>query len=92
MLAILCELELDDLIEEDAGPPKPLVPGFPNNDEKEAIKTWEKRDKKARTRIELAVTDSEIVHLLGMDTAREKWQQLCTVYESQGRLRILAAR
>ena len=38
------------------------------------------------------MADTEFVHLLRAETARDQWRQLCTIYESRGRLRILAAR
>src|SRR6266478_2889845 len=92
MTAIFRELELVELIADTAKALEARVPSAPTEDEKKAIRAWEKKDEKVRTRIELAIANSEFVHLLGAETARDQWKQLCTVYESRGRLRILAAR
>jgi len=91
MTAIFRELELVELIADTAKAPEARVPSAPTEDEKKAIRAWEKKDEKVRTRIELAIANSEFVHLLGAETARDQWKQLCTVYESRGRLGILAA-
>ncbi|KIL57785.1 hypothetical protein M378DRAFT_87422, partial [Amanita muscaria Koide BX008] len=90
MLAILRELDLDGYALDDAKPPEPKVKDQPSDDENKAISEWKKKDEKTRTRIELAVSDSETVYLLGSSTAREMWLQLSTVYESKGRLGVLA--
>ena len=49
-------------------------------------------DARARTRIELAIGDSEMIHISGANIAREMLEQLKTVKESRGRLGILATR
>ena len=49
-------------------------------------------DAKARTRIKLAISDAEMIHISGATTAREMWEQLTIVKESKGRLGILATR
>ena len=57
-----------------------------------SVKYWKQGDARARTRIELAIGDSEMIHISGANTAREMWEQLKTVKESRGRLGILATR
>ena len=58
----------------------------------EAKKKWVEGDAKARTWIELAISDAEMVHVIGASTAKAMWDQLCTVKEPKGRLGILATR
>ena len=81
MLAILRDLNLEDIVT--TSPPD-------EKNEKE-YKIWKKRDAKARTRIELAVGSSKMIHLLGAKMAMAMWDQLRTVKESWGRLGILMA-
>ena len=83
MLAILWDLDLEDVVT--AAPPDEKT------HEKE-YKIWKKRDAKMRTRIELAVGNSETIYLLGASTAKQMWDQLTTIKESWGKLGILAAR
>ncbi len=66
--------------------------GEPTDAEIKAQTTWDKGDTKTRCRIELAISDAEMVHIMGARTAREMWEQLCTVKESKGRLGLLATR
>jgi hypothetical protein len=89
MMAILCDLELEDLIVK--GIPEPIEAGRPTVAETKVIAEMVKKDAKARTRIELAVGDSEMIHLLGATTAKAMWDQLQTVKETRGRLGILSA-
>ena len=51
---------------------------------------WPAGEAKARTRLELAICDEEMVHILGTTTAAEIWDRLCQVKETKGRLGILA--
>ena len=88
-MAILHDLELEDLIVN--GIPEPKEAGKPTATEAKVIVEMTKKDAKARTRIELAVGDSEMIHLLGVMTAKAMWDQLQTVKETQGRLGILSA-
>ena len=53
---------------------------------------WPAGEAKARTRLELAIGDEEMVHILGTTTAAEIWDRLCEVKETKGRLGILATR
>ena len=92
MLAILRDLDLEEYIEKDSQPPVPKDISDPTDDEKVKIKTWKTRDAKARTRIELALGDAEMIHISGAMTARVMWDQLTTVKESRGRLGVLATR
>jgi hypothetical protein len=90
MLAILRDLNLEEYIEKDSKEPVPANSSTPTEYEKGLIKTWKTRDAKARTRIELAIGDAEMIHISGAMTAREMWDQLTTVKESRGRLGVLA--
>ena len=82
MTAILRDLELEDLIVK--GIPEPKEVGRPTTAEAKVIAEMTKKDAKARTRIELAVGDSEMIHLLGATTAKAMWDQLRTVKETRG--------
>ncbi|KAF9540408.1 hypothetical protein CPC08DRAFT_650907, partial [Agrocybe pediades] len=90
MLAVLRDLGLEKYVAPDATIPGSAIPSNPTPEEEAAITRWRDGDAKARTRIELAVGDSEMVHLIGATTAREMWDQLTTVKESKGRLGVLA--
>ncbi|CAA7258939.1 unnamed protein product [Cyclocybe aegerita] len=75
-----------------AAPPGSADPKTPTSAEAAALKKWKAGDAKARCRIELAISDSEMVHVMGAETARQMWEQLTTVKESKGRLGVLATR
>ncbi|TFK64799.1 hypothetical protein BDN72DRAFT_722969, partial [Pluteus cervinus] len=75
MLAIFRELDLLKYIED----PEQML-----------MDAWDKGDGKARTRIELSIGDSEMVHILGATTARDMWKQLTTVKEARGGLGVIA--
>ncbi|KAG2337022.1 hypothetical protein BDR05DRAFT_895883 [Suillus weaverae] len=49
-----------------------------------AIAKWEDKDRKARTMIVLLVSDTQMVHLTGANTAKEMWDQLKLIKESRG--------
>jgi hypothetical protein len=49
-----------------------------------------KTSTKAQTRIELAISDAEMIHISGATTVWEMWDQLTMVKESKGRLGVLA--
>ena len=91
MLAVLRDLDLESYLKEDTKP-KPKDFSSPSEDEIKAIKKWEEGDAKARTRLELAIGDSEMVHIIGAETASQMWKQLTLVKESRGKLGILATR
>ena len=92
MLAILRDLNLEEYIEKDSAPPVAIIPERPSDHEKGVLKAWKVGDAKARTRIELAIGDAEMIHISGAGTARDMWEQLKMVKESRGRLGILATR
>ena len=92
MLAILRDLNLEDYIKEESTLPRAADPAEPTDAEKEKIKAWKRGDAKARTRIELAIGDAEMIHISGANMAWEMWEQLKMVKESRGRLGILATR
>ena len=76
----------------DAAPPGLNNPQTLTKDKEVALKKWHEGDAKARTRIELAVGDTEMVHLSGADIAKEMWDQLCMVKEAKGWIGVLATR
>src|ERR1700760_153393 len=92
MIAIFRELDLYEMITETAKAPEPKTPNAPTAEEEKVSKAWQKKDEKARTRIELAIADSEFMHIYGATTAREQWKQLSMVYESRGLLARLAVK
>ncbi|TFK17593.1 hypothetical protein FA15DRAFT_604776, partial [Coprinopsis marcescibilis] len=53
-------------------------------------RNYQATESKARTRLELAIGDSEMVHILGANTVGEIWDRLCQIKETKGRLGILA--
>jgi len=92
MLVVLCDLGLELYIVKDAASLGFDNPQSPTKDEEVASKKWCEGDAKARTRIELMVGDTEMVHLSGADTAKEMWDQLCMVKEAKGWISVLATR
>ena len=56
-----------------------------------AVSKWKSGDAKARTRIELSVGDSEMVHLSGAQSVSEMWNQLCLVYENTSGIGLMVA-
>ena len=92
ILAVLRDQNLEEYIEENATPPVPADIAKPTDEEKGLMKTWKQGDARARTRIELAIGDTEMIHISGANTARQMWEQLKMVKESRGRLGILATR
>ena len=92
MLAVLRDLGLEKYIDKNAVAPAPAKRDEPTNQEIDALDKWREGDVKARTRIELSIGDSEMVHICGTSTAKEMWNQLSMVKESKGRLGVLATR
>jgi len=92
MFAVLRDLGLELYIMKDAAPPGFVDPQTPTKNEEAAVKKWHKGDAKVWTRIELAVGNTEMVHLSGAETAKEMWDQLCMVKEAKGRISVLATR
>ena len=92
MLVVLRDLGLELYIAKDAAPAGFVDPQTPMKDEEAAVKKWREGDAKAWTRIELAVGDTEMVHLSGAETVKEMWDQLCMVKEAKGRIGVLATR
>ncbi|KAF8647520.1 hypothetical protein AX14_008973 [Amanita brunnescens Koide BX004] len=89
MMAILCDLELEDLIVN--GIPELKEAGKPTATDAKVIVEMTKKDATARTQIELAVGDSEMIHFLGTTTTKAMLDQLRTIKETWGRLGILLA-
>ena len=88
MLAIFVDLGLEEYIEKGAGPPE----SDDIAEQQRLLKKWKQGDAKAKARIELAISDAEMVHIMGAETAQQMWAQLTMVKEPKGRLGILAAR
>jgi hypothetical protein len=84
ILAILRDLNLEEYIEKESASPIARDPTKPTDVEKGLIKAWKTGDAKARTRIELAIGDAEMIHISGANTAKEMWEQLTMVKESRG--------
>jgi hypothetical protein len=61
----------------------------PTTDEQKSIAVWNKGDGKARSKIELALGNSQMVHIAGADPVLKMWMQLCTVKEARGQLGIM---
>src|ERR1700694_4736213 len=76
MLAVLRDLNLEKYIDKTNAAPVPARRDQPTKDETEALDKWNEGDAKARTRIELSIGDSEMIHLSGASTAKEMWSQL----------------
>jgi len=90
MLVVLHNLRLESYIAKDAAPT-----GFDNpqtlmKDKEVTLKKWHEGNTKAQTRIELTVGDMEMIHLSGVDTAKEMWDQLYMVKEVKGWIGVLA--
>ena len=92
MLAVLRDLGLEKYIAKDATRPGSVDPEKPTAEERTALTKWLDGDAKTRTRIELSISDAEMIHIIGADTARAMWEQLTLVKESRGRLGVLATR
>ena len=90
MLAVLRDLGLEKYIAADAKLLESANRLKPTVEEIEAQRKWREGDIKACTRIELAISDAEMIHISGAMTAREMWSQLSLVKESKGRLGVLA--
>src|ERR1700678_3027125 len=86
MLAVLRDLGLEQYIAKDASVPGVAKAGEPTAKELEAQKKWRDGDAKARTQMELAISDAEMIHISGAITASDMWKQLSQVKESKGRL------
>ena len=76
MLAVLRDLGLEKYIAEDAKPPESAKGETPSEETLKAIEEWRAGDARARTRIEFAIRDSEMIHISGAETASQMWKQL----------------
>jgi hypothetical protein len=90
--AILHDNKLEGYVDGSNNYPAPVDPAKPTTDEAKAIAKWKKGDGKARSKIELALGNSQMIHLAGAQTAAQMWKQLCTVKEARGQLGILSYR
>ena len=86
---MLRDLGLEKYIAKDAKPPGSSNPQSPTMEELAATKKWAEGDAKAQTRIELMISDAEMIHISGTTTVQEMWDQLTMVKESKGRLGVL---
>ena len=92
MLAMFQDLGLEKYIVKDVKAPESADPTKPTAEEIEAKKKWTEGDGKACTWIELSIGNAEMIHISGMITAAQMWDQLCMVKESKGQLGVLATR
>ncbi|KAF7377310.1 hypothetical protein MSAN_00151500 [Mycena sanguinolenta] len=90
--AILRERGLLKIAEGTMQRPVAADPGKPTKDERKERERWEELDGKAQTQIELTLSDSQMVHIVGAKTAAEMWSQLKQVKERGGKLGILSLR
>ncbi|KAF8219238.1 hypothetical protein L208DRAFT_1553561, partial [Tricholoma matsutake] len=79
MLAMLWDLGLEKYIAKDAKTPELADKANLTTAELEEQKKWRDGDAKARTHIELVISDAEMIHISGADSAREMWDQLALV-------------
>jgi hypothetical protein len=91
MLAVLRELKLEPFITGDRKE-RPVISSTSPVVTQDDINTWAESESKARIRLELAISDSEMVHIIGAETAGAIWDRLTQVKETKGRLGILATR
>ena len=91
MLAILRDQNLEQYVTGESEMPTSAGTGSSTSEVATAISKWKSGDAKARTRIELSIGDSEMVHLSGAQTAREMWYQLCLVYENTSGIGLMVA-
>jgi gag-polypeptide of LTR copia-type len=90
MLAVLWDLGLEKYITMDMKVLESADKAKPTNEEVEVQKKWKEGDTKVHTCIELSIGNAEMIHISGTETARQMWDQLTTVKESKGWLRVLA--
>jgi hypothetical protein len=89
MLAVLRELKLEKYIIGDSKT-KPVLSTTAPIITSADITSWEEGESKVRIRLELAISDVEMVHIISAKTAGAVWDWLTQVKETKGRLRILA--
>ena len=92
MLAVFRDLGLEKYIAKDAKALESADVTKPTMEKLEVQKKWADGDSKACTWIELSIGNAEMIHISGVTTARQMWDQLCMVKESKGRLGVLATR
>ena len=74
MMSIFRDLGLEKYVEKNAVPPGSVDPRNPTTAESKEQKKWAEGDAKARARIELAISDAEMVHIMGAETASQMWE------------------
>src|ERR1700761_371281 len=89
---ILRDNELEGFVDGTEAVPTVADPTAPTANEKKLMVEWKKADGKARSKIELALGNSQMVHIAGATTALQMWSQLCTVKEARGQLGIMSYR
>lgn len=92
IMAILRDNELEGYVDGSERLPTPVDPNTVRANEQKLILAWKKGDGKARSKIELALGNSQMVHIGGAATAAQMWAQLCTVKEARGQLGIMSYR
>jgi hypothetical protein len=92
MLAVFLDLGLDGYINGMEKLPESANPvDVPSKELIASQAEWDRKDAKACCQIELALSNVEMIHVIGAVTAQQMWEQLCTVKESKGQLGVLAA-
>ncbi|KAK0183890.1 hypothetical protein F5146DRAFT_892169, partial [Armillaria mellea] len=51
---------------------------------------WEEMDGKVQTQIELMLSNTQMIHMVGAITTAEMWKQLKLVKEARGKLGIVS--
>ena len=87
---IMAIFGLENHTEKGAVPPGSADPQHPTTAEQKEQKKWAEGDVKVRVRIELAISDAKMVHIMGAENANQMWEQLTMVKKSHGQLGMLA--
>ncbi|KAF9515392.1 hypothetical protein BS47DRAFT_1293967 [Hydnum rufescens UP504] len=90
--ALLCLSGLYGLVNGmDPWPDLPKI-GDLTTQEIKAERMWDMKDQQTQLLLQLVVSDTELVHLLGASMAHQMWKQLLEVKEPKGTLGVLMAR
>ena len=88
MLAVLQDLGLEKYIAKDAKTLESVDKANPTVAELEEQKKWKDGDAKVHMCIELAVGNSKMIHINGMESTQQMWEQITVVKEFKGRLGV----
>ena len=84
--------DLHGLIDRTDKRPESADTANPTSAEATTMATWDTKDGQIQSLLQLAVSGTELVHLMGAHTAHQMWEQLREVKEPWGILGILSAR